>query len=54
MKKSMNIGLILFLLLQACSGAENSENQIINEPTPQDTPINSPEGNNPQPPPEGK
>ena len=43
MKKSMNIGLILFLLLQACSGAENSENQIINEPTPQDTPINSPE-----------
>ena len=53
MKKSMNIGLILFLLLQACSGAENSENQIINEPTPQDTPINSPEGNNPQPPPEG-
>ena len=27
MKKSINIGLIIFLLLQACSGTENIENQ---------------------------
>ena len=63
MKKSINIGLILFLLLQACSGPENSENQIINEPSPQDTSVNSsvkpgnppppPAGNNPPPPPAG-
>ena len=63
MKKSINIGLILFLLLQACSGPENSENQIINEPSPQDTSVNSSvkpgnppppsAGNNPPPPPAG-
>ena len=51
MKKSINIGLILFLLLQACSGPENSENQIINEPIQEDTPVNSPaEPDNPPPP----
>ena len=51
MKKSINIGLILFLLLQACSGSENSENQIINEPIQEDTPVNSPaEPDNPPPP----
>ena len=54
MKKSINIGLILFLLLQACSGPENSENQIINEPIQEDTPVNSPaEPDNPPPPPVG-
>ena len=54
MKKSINIGLILFLLLQACSGSENSENQIINEPIQEDTPVNSPaEPDNPPPPPVG-
>ena len=65
MKKSINIGLILFLLLQACSSGENTENQTSVEPVPEDTPINSPEepenpppkdnnppneGNNPPPP----
>ena len=54
MKKSINIGLILFLLLQACSGPENSENQIINEPSPQDTSVNSSvKPGNPPPPPAG-
>ncbi len=69
MKKSINIGIILFLLLQACSGAENTENETSVEPIPEDTPINSPaepenppppkdnnppnEGNNPPPPNEG-
>ena len=65
MKRSINIGIILFLLLQACSGGENIENQTSVEPIPEDTPINSPEkpenpppkennppneGNNPPPP----
>ena len=62
MKKSINIGVILFLLLQACSSAENTENQATVEPISEDTPINQPsepnnppppEGNNPPPPPEG-
>ena len=43
MKKSINIGIILFLLLQACSGKENIENQAFVEPIPEDTPINSSE-----------
>ena len=43
MKRSINIGIILFLLLQACSGGENIENQTSVEPIPEDTPINSPE-----------
>ena len=43
MKKSINIGIILFLLLQACSGEENSENQTALEKIPEDTPINSPQ-----------
>ena len=42
MKKSINIGIILFLLLQACSGEENTENQTTLEKIPEDTPINSP------------
>ena len=42
MKKSINIGIILFLLLQACSGEENTENQTNLEKIPEDTPINSP------------
>ena len=62
MKKSINIGIILFLLLQACSSSENTENQATVEPISEDTPINEPaepnnppppEGNNPPPPPEG-
>ena len=69
MKKSINIGVILFLLLQACSSSENTENQATVEPISEDTPINEPaepinppppegnnpppEGNNPPPPPEG-
>ena len=62
MKKSINIGIILFLLLQACSSSENTENQATVEPISEDTPINQPaepnnppppEGNNPPPPPEG-
>ena len=61
MKKSINIGVILFLLLQACSSSENTENQATIEPISEDTPINEPsepnnppppEGNNPPPPPE--
>jgi hypothetical protein len=48
MKKSINIGLILFLLLQACSSSENTENQASVEPISEDTPINEPaEPNNP-------
>ena len=43
MKRSINIGIILFLLLQACSGGENIENQTSVEPIPEDTPINSSE-----------
>ena len=43
MKKSINIGLIVFLLLQACSGEENIENQAFVNPIPEDTPINSSE-----------
>ena len=54
MKKSINIGVILFLLLQACSSAENTENQATVEPISEDTPVNQPsEPNNPLPPPEG-
>ena len=29
MKKSINIGVILFLLLQACSSAENTKNRLV-------------------------
>ena len=63
MKKSINIGVIVFLLLHACSSSENTENQTIVEPISEDTPINEPvepnnppppEGNNPPPPPEGE
>ena len=51
MKKSINIGLILFLLLQACSSGENTDNQASVEPIPENTPINPPPpGNNPPPP----
>ena len=50
MKKSINIGIILFLLLQACSGSENVENQASVEPISENTPINPPpEENNPPP-----
>ena len=51
MKKSINIGLILFLLLQACASEENSSTQPVVEPIAEDTPINEPaEPNNPPPP----
>ena len=51
MKKSINIGLILFLLLQACASEENSTTQPAVEPIAEDTPINEPaEPNNPPPP----
>ncbi len=53
MRKSLNIGFVLFLLLQACSGSENSENLMVNEPTPEDTPINSPAIPDNPPPPQG-
>ena len=46
MKKSINIGIILFLLLQACSGSENFENQASVEPISEKTPINPPPGEN--------
>ena len=49
MKKSINIGLILFLLFQACASEENSSTQPIVEPIAEDTPINEPENNNPPP-----
>src|SRR5210317_129654 len=51
MKKSINIGLILFLLLQACSSSENTENQASVEPISEDTPINEPAEPNKPPPP---
>ena len=48
MKKSINIGLILFLLLQACASEENSSTQPVVETIAEDTPINEPaEPNNP-------
>ena len=51
MKKSINIGLTLFLLLQACASEENSTTQPSVEPIAEDTPINEPaEPNNPPPP----
>ena len=51
MKKSINIGLILFLLFQACASEENSSTQPVVEPIAEDTPINEPaEPNNPPPP----
>ena len=50
MKKSINIGIILFLLLQACSGTENIENQASVEPISENTPINPPPGENNPPP----
>ena len=51
MKKSINIGLILFLLLQACASEENSTTQPAVKPIAEDTPINEPaEPNNPPPP----
>ena len=37
MKKSINIGLILFLLFQACSSPENTS-EIVENPLPTDTP----------------
>jgi hypothetical protein len=37
MKKSINIGLILFLLFQACSSTENTS-EIVENPLPTDTP----------------
>ena len=46
MKKSINIGLILFLLLQACASEENSSTQPVVESVAEDTPINEPENNN--------
>ena len=49
MKKSIKIGLILFLLLQACASEENSSIQPVVEPIAEDTPINEPEDNNPPP-----
>ena len=42
MKKSINIGIILFLLLQACSGEENIANQTSVKPALEDKPLNSP------------
>jgi hypothetical protein len=51
MKRSINIGLILFLLFQACASEENSSTQPAVEPIAEDTPINEPaEPNNPPPP----
>ena len=51
MKKSINIGLILFLLFWACASEENSTTQPAVEPIAEDTPINEPaEPNNPPPP----
>ena len=42
MKKSINIGIILFLLLQACTSEENSLENTPQEPISEDTPINEP------------
>ena len=50
MKKSINIGFLLFLLFQACASEENSNTQSVVEPIAEDTPINEPENNNPPPP----
>ena len=50
MKRSINIGIILFLLFQACSGGENVENQASVEPISENTPINPPPGENNPPP----
>ena len=50
MKKSINIGFLLFLLFQACASEENSSTQSVVEPIAKDTPINEPENNNPPPP----
>ena len=50
MKKSINIGLILFLLFQACSSPENTS-EIIENPLPTDPPDLE---NMPSPPPPGK
>ena len=43
MKKSINIGIILLFLLQACSDQENTKNQTALDKIPEDTPINSPQ-----------
>ena len=43
MKKSINIGIILLFLLQACSFEENTKDQTALETIPEDTPINSPQ-----------
>ena len=43
MKKSINIGIILLFLLQACSGEEITKNQTTLEKIPEDTAINSPQ-----------
>jgi len=50
MKKSINIGLILFLLFQACSSPENTS-EIIENPLPTDPPDLE---NMPSPPPPGE
>ena len=53
MKKSINIGLIIFLLLQACSGTENIENQSQDKETSnnnqKETATKENQGNNPEP-----
>ena len=53
MKKSINIGLIIFLLLQACSGTENIENQPQDKETSKnnqkETATKENQGNNPEP-----
>ena len=43
MKKSINIGIILLFLLQACSDQENTKNQTDLDKIPEDTPINLPQ-----------
>jgi len=50
MKKSINIGLILFLLFQACSSPENTS-EIVENPLPTDTPDSE---TLPSPPPPGE
>ena len=45
MKKSINIGLIIFLLLQACSGTENIENQSQDKETSNNNQPSPPGGN---------
>ena len=58
MKKSIKIGLILFLFLQTCTSEKNSNTQVVVEPISEDIPINEPveqynpppsENNNPPP-----